>query len=355
MRLKRPGRDARPLFLWVKSDTLRTGFSTEKGEDMKKTAKYLVAVFVAALLGVMLAGCSGQQASSSASASSEAAPTLEELIAELESVKTEQDFNSVTMNLDGSMGIDMDAMVAAMMASDESADASAASEEASAESADASAASEEASGESSMTEIPIKATAKFDMSDKSTVKGMVATEAMGFSVDIYINGDEAIVAMGDQAYSATLEELNMEQYKDPSTFASSQGADVSRIKESAASIEKTAEGDGFVYDVVCDPDKYMAASGTDMATLAQFGDAVKIDHVNLKFHVDGENKLTAVDTDFGGTGIMMNVAVTISDVDSTEVPEAPEPTGSYSELLEQLGGSTDGAIDEAAEALDQAA
>ena len=303
-----------------------------KGEGMSKTTRYMATVFVAALLGVFLAGCSSQPAASSASAEASgseasasasaqsAEPTTEELLAELSAIKGLEDCTSLTMTMNGEMKIDMNAMIAAAGVS------------ASAASADA---SDEAASEDSQTSIPINSVAKYDMSGDA-IKALVTSEAMGMTQDLYINGSDAVVVMGDEAYSATLDELNMSQYADAESLLKSQGGSIDAIKDSITEITKGAQDEGFVYTVKCDPEKFLALAGTDMSALEQFGDALKIDAVTMYYFVDADGNLSGTDIDMQSKGFTMQMNIVVTDVNATEVPDAPEPTAAYSDFVAQV-------------------
>ena len=316
---------------------------------MSKVTKYLAAVFVAALLGAMLVGCSGQQAASSASASSSAAAeqTPDELIAELDAISKESEqYKSVTMDMTGTIKMDLSAMFSVEDESGAASDASASAEAAA--SSDAAEASGEAAeaDDSSVMEMPINTHAECDISD-GTVNMHLNMNFFGADYEMYIKGENAILVINGEVASATLEELGMEQYASVDSIMKSQmgDMDLASMKDGIKSIEKSTEGDETVYKLVIDP-KTFATSNEQLQSMSQMG-ADSLGDVNVTYHVNADGKVSAIDLSMSGMGFSSDIKVALTDYDSTVVAVAPEATMTYSELQEKMGADV--------EALEQAA
>ena len=317
---------------------------------MRKIAKYLAAVCVVALAGALIVGCSGQ-GSSSAASSSASAQTTDELIAELNDVTGFNNYKSVTMDMKGTMKIDYAAMLSddTESASAESASAeSASAESASAESA--SAASSEAA-ESTEMEIPLNISAKADMSG-DTAKMYMNMDMLGQNMELYINGDNAVMVVMGQAVSATLEELGMSQYGSIESIMKSQGGDFSQYKDAITSIEKSTENGEAVYKVSIDPSKVKPAETA--GSLNQMAGADSIKSMNLTYRVDSSGHVTECDIDMQGKGFSSVINTALYDYDKTVVPDAPEATMKYSDLAGSSAAAPADAVAEAAGSSDAA-
>lgn len=309
---------------------------------MKSIRKYLAATCVLALSVVLLAGCSSQASSSAASSSASSASasassaaseaSQEELINELESIAAAKQGKSATINIDGVISIDAAAMEnAASESSDSSASASAAS--ASAESASASS--------SSVTEVPINMVIKADESQEPA-KMYMDVSVMGFPIELYIAGDNAVVVMSDQAYGGTLQDLEalgMSQYSSLENAMSSTGAAASfdQYKNAIESITKEEVNGETVYTVVLDVSKIDNAQIA--SSLAQSGVAADLTEMTVTYTVNAEGQLASSTLKMSATGFTMETTATMSDVDATVVPDAPEATQSLSDLAGLMGSS----------------
>lgn len=304
---------------------------------MRKIAKCMAAVCALALFGALLAGCSGQASSSGSASSASGQQSTEELFAELQGLGN--DYKSVTMDMKGSVKVDYAAMTGT--------DDAAASESASAASAEASGSSESAS--STEMEIPMNINAKCDLSS-DPAKMYITMDLLGQNIEMYVTGDNAVMVMSGQAIGATLEELNMGQYGSIESIMKSQGGDIDQYKDAIESIEKTTEGGETVYKVVCDPSK-MASSGETSDTLSQLGTGIgALESAELTYRVGADGKLSAVDINIAGKGYSSVIESTLYDYDATVVPDAPEPTVQYSDILGGGAGAASAAADsEAAE------
>lgn len=311
---------------------------------MRKVAKYMVVVCVLALFGALLAGCSGQASSGSASSSASAQST-EGLLAELQGLNN--DYKSVTMDMKGNVTIDY----AAMLSSDDSSESAAASD-ASAAASDASASAEasdaSASSDSSTAmDIPLDINAKCDLSG-DVVKMYMVMDMMGQNIEMYINGNDAVMVMAGQAIGATLDELNMSQYASIDSIMQSQGANIDQYKDAIQSIEKTTEGNETVYKVVCDASK-ISTSDTS-STLSQLGGAGSLNTLNLTYRVNADGQLSGFDINMAGKGFSSDMTATLYDYNTTTVPDAPEPTVKYSDILGGNANSASAAAEESSSA-----
>lgn len=280
---------------------------------MKRIGKYLAAVCVIALAGVLFAGCSNQGSSGSAAASSAAANSTDALIAELQAVADNNNYNSVTMDMKGTVKVDY----AAMLGSEES-------------SASASAEASSAADSSTVMEVPMNINAKCDKSS-GTIKMYMVMDMMGQNIEMYINGDQAVMVVMGQAVSATLEELGMGQYGSIESIMESQGGSFAKYKDAIKSIEKSTENGETVYKVSVDPTK-VEQSDTS-GTAAQAYGADSIDGLDMVYRVNSEGRLVGVDIDMKGKGFSSVINTTFTDYDSTVVPDAPEATMKYSDIV----------------------
>ena len=313
---------------------------------MKKVSKYLVALCAVALFGAMMVGCSGQAASSSSAAPEPVKLTADELVAELDPIAKDNNYKSVTMDMTGNMKMDFAEMFGLNeeAATDASASAEAASAEAasaeaaSAESASAEAASGEAASseeESSVMELPIDTHAECDLSS-GTVKMHLKMNMAGMDYEVYINGQDAVVVMGGKAAKATLAELGLEQYSSVDAIMKNQMGDVdlASLKPGIKSAEKI-EGEETVYNVVLDP-KAFVQSNEQLQTLQMMGED-SMDDIALTYRVNADKKLTGFDIVISGKGYSSDIDCTLSNYDSTTVPEAPQATMTLDELSDALG------------------
>lgn len=309
---------------------------------MKGIKKYLVAVCVLALSGVLLAGCSGQasssaasasgsasassaSASASASASSASAASTEDLIKEIEAIPGLEDAKSVTVEMKGLISIDLSGMEAALS---ESGSASSAS----ADSASASAAS--------TMDIPTDISIKVDKSQQPE-KIYFSLDLMGIPFEMYITGDNVVLVMQGQAFGGTLQDLEalgMSQYSSVESVMSSSGAgSFDQYKDAIKGITKeTVDGD-TVYTVLVDTAK--VAGDDAMQTLAQSGITGDLNDFVLTYTVGADGKLAAASIEMTGTGFSFVQNLVFSDYDKTVVPDAPEATMNISEIAGAMGSA----------------
>ena len=164
---------------------------------------------------------------------------------------------------------------------------------------------------------------------------------MGIEMQIYIDGDDVVIASQGQAYSLTLEELEAmgySQYSSIDNIMKSQGGDFSAYKDAVQSVEKTTEGDETIYTVTCDPEKIMSSSEAN-AALSQLGGSVSFDSAKLVYHVNASNQLTGFDMELAGKAYSMTFNGKVYDYDSTVVDPAPEATGKFSDIVGGAGAS----------------
>ena len=316
---------------------------------MRKSRALLVAVFVLALLGALLVGCSGQSASSSASGSSASASeassgqTTEALLEEISAAQPSSDMKNFAMNMEGSMSIDTTAMMAeatGSSASSEAADSAASSEAAE---------SSEAAAGSSATTIPIQMTIKVDLTGDAT-KMYLTMEMMGQNVEAYINGEDVVMVNQGQAIAATLDELNMSQYATPASIMKSQNVDVSALADAVLSVDKVAEGDKAVYPVVFDPEKVVEASDSS-STVSQLGSTLTLTDATAIYTVNADGQMEKAQMIMAGSGFAYDITLTITDIGTTVIPDAPEATIKYSDVVGSgAAASAEAASSEAAAA-----
>lgn len=307
---------------------------------MRRFAKHLTALFVISLFVALAVGCSGQQAASSGSTSSSGQPeeqTKEQLIAELVDISNKNDYKSVTMDVDGEVSVDYSALTGSSSeSSDKSASSSASSKSADSEkSADAKGSDES----SSKMTIPMKINAKCDISS-GAVNMYMNMNSFGQNIELYVKGEEAIMVMGDQAVSATLQQLGMSDYASVDSILESQGANLAAFQDSVESIEKTTEGDETVYKVVCDPKKFIE-SNKSLSSTQQLGGDLDLKSIDITYNVNADGLMTGFDIKMKGKGYSSDIKSKMYDYNTTEVPDAPEATMSYSDMIGDAGTNAD--------------
>ena len=230
-------------------------------------------------------------------------------------------------------------------ATDSSASSEAADSAASSEAAESS----EAAAESSATTIPIQMTIKADLTGDVT-KMYMTMDMMGQSVEAYINGEDVVLVNQGQAIAAKLDELNMSQYATPASIMKSQNVDIAALADAVLSVDKVVEGDKAVYTVVFDPEKILEVSDAS-STLSQLGSSVTLTDSTAIYTVNAEGQMEKVQMIMAGTGFSYDITITITDIGTTVIPDAPEATIKYSDVV----GSAAAASAEAASSQDAAA
>lgn len=301
---------------------------------MKGIKKYLAAVCVIALSGVLLAGCSGQGSSSAASASASSASasasasassaasqaSTADLIKEIEAIPGLEDAKSVTIDMQGNISMDMSAIAAAV------------AESGSAASASASAASAAAS-EAAVMDVPFSTLIKAD-NTQADPKLYMKIEAMTMPFELYINGNNAVMVIEGQAFSGTLDDLKaagMGDYSSmESAIAASGASSFDAYKNAIDSITKESKNGQTVYTIVLDDSKLMDAS--TMSTLQSLGISGDASKITITYTVGADGKLVGSTMEMGGNGFAMTTDMKVSDYDTTVVPDAPAATQSFSDL-----------------------
>lgn len=307
---------------------------------MKGIKKYLVAACVLTLSVVLLAGCSSQASSSAASssesgsesASSSAASqaSQEDLIKELEAIASADQSKSITINIDGTISIDSAKISQALSeSSGTSASASAASE--SAESTSASS--------SSAAEVPISMVIKADKSQEA-FKMFMSVNVMGLPFELYIAGDDVVLVMSGQAYGGTLQDLEalgMSQYGSLESAMSSTGAAASfdQYKDAIKSVTKEEVNGETVYTVELDVSKIETEEVA--GSLAQIGATGDVTAMTVTYIVGADGQLSSSTMDMSAPGFAISTTATLSDRDTTVVPDAPEATLGLSDLAGSMG------------------
>lgn len=343
---------------------------------MKSFAKHLSVAVLCAAFAFVLTGCSGQQ-----NASSEAeqmTPAQQEATA-LEPALACDGFQSVTMQMQGSTSIDKSATTATSSSSASSAsgaagDADEMQDEAYDDYGDGDSNDEYAEydesgdydeyaeydeygeygdeyydedGEEASQGVTthVDILAKCDRSGEKT-RMQTTTHAMGYDVELYVNGSDAVLFFVEQAVGATLEQLGMTEYADIISLIRWQGGDVTQFMDAVQDVQTETDGDITVYTVTCDPAKYVAANA-GVGAFEQMGKAAKLDTAKLVYRVNADGLLAGVSIDVSGTGVAHKIDCTFSDYNATDVENGPEPTMSYREMTTgQSDDEADGETDE---------
>ena len=319
---------------------------------MKGIAKYVTAVFALALFAALACGCASNAASSGAASAPEQL-TPEELIAELQELSDQNDYQSVTMDMQGNMSMDLSAMFSVEDADENSDEASASSEAADAAAADEGEGASDESSDDSSLDIPISIKALSDISS-GKVKMYLTMNMLGQDIELYIDGDKAVMVVMGQAVEGTLEDFNMQSYSSIESIMQTQGANLDGIKDAIDTIEKTTEGSETVYTLSVDPSKVQStAEEGQTSTMAQYSSMVS--KIGIVYRFDASNKLTGLDIDMDGTGFTSSIKTTLSDYDATTVPDAPTDTVSYSDYAQSMGLGDDASAQELVEEAEEAA
>lgn len=288
---------------------------------MRGYSKFLTALFVCALCGAFLAGCSGQSASSSASSASASATasasaasgaSTEDLIKELEGLLDSSKPESVTIDIQSTISVDASAV----------AGASAGSQSSSA-----------ASGEPSMSEITTSVLIK----DDSSSDPEKAYLSLGFAqtpFEMYLTGEDVVIVAEGQAFSGKaneLADLGMGDYTSAGDVMNKNGAaEFATYKDAVESITKETVNGESVYTVVVDPSKIANDEATNpLASFSVTGEPAKI---NLSYTLDANGKMTSAVMEMSGDAFTFTTNAKFSDYGTTVVPDAPEATGSLSDL-----------------------
>ena len=278
---------------------------------MKKVKGYLVAVCAMALLGALLVGCSGQSASSSGSASSgsASAQSTEDMLKEVVAASSEDAFKSVTIDMQGKITVNTDALMTS-------------SSESSGSAPSASASSASADSSTGMT-LPISILAKADGSGDQP-KMYMTMNMMGQNAEFYVKGEQAVMVVAGQAIGGTLEEFGMQNYASVGTLMRSQNADITALSDAVQSIEKSTEGEDTVYKVTFDPAKL--TSLMDSSSTSTYADLFKLTSADAVYRVNAKGIAYEIAMNMKGDGFSSDMDVKLSDFDTTVVPDAPEPS-----------------------------
>ena len=278
---------------------------------MKRISILLAAALVAALSVFALVGCGGE------AADSEPAPeateqTQEEIVAELkDAVANAPAFQSVTVNDETTAGA--------------------------------------VDGEESSTSTGLY---KFDESGESPKTYFKAT-IDDVSLEYYSDGEDVVLVTDGPVYGGTTEQFGDPHFGGFQAYLADRIGDLNTIVDCASAVTKEQQGDETVYTVTLDPEKYIASDET-LKEVADAGNALKAGAYTIAFDKDGH--ITSIVESLESEMTTTEVALTLSDFDSTTVDPMPEATSTYDEMLadedlkygafaEQIGASAD---DEAA-------
>ena len=278
---------------------------------MKRISILIAAALVAALSVFALVGCGGE--SSDSEPTPEATEqTQEEIVAELQdAVANATAFQSVTVNDETTAG----------------------------------AVGEEESSTST-------GLYKFDESGESPKTYFKAT-IDDISLEYYSDGENAVLVTDGPVYGGTTEQFGDPHFGGFQAYLADRIGDLNTIIECASDVTKEQQDDTTVYTVTIDPEKLIAAD-EDLQTVAEVGNALTAGVYTIAFDQDGH--IVSIVESLESEMTASEVALTLSDFDSTTIDSMPEATSTYDEMLqdedlkygafaEQLGASAD---DEAA-------
>ena len=289
---------------------------------MKRVSAIIVATLIATLAICVVAGCSGQSASSSA-----AKQTPEEIIAELKgAIANQPEFKSVTLT-EVSISTFKDAAATEGSASGEAASSEAASSKA--------ASSEAASSESAAAEDPVDANAiksktvvKFDESGEA-LKTDAIYEIEDIKLEYYSDGDKAVCVTDGPVYSGTTEQFDQPQFAGFEACFYGAVGDLNTCIDCFDTVVKEQQGDVTVYTVTLDPEKYMA-SDEILTMMKDAGDPVL--SAVFTFSIDKDGRLVSLNRVVDYNVSSIDVTHTLSDFDSTVIGPMPEADKTYEEM-----------------------
>ena len=305
---------------------------------MKRVSAIIVATLIATLAICVVAGCSGQSASSSA-----AKQTPEEIIAELKgAIANQPEFKSVTLT-EVSISTFKDAAATEGSASGEAASSEAASSKA--------ASSKAASSESAAAEDPDDANAiksktgvKFDESGEA-LKTDAIYEIEDIKLEYYSDGDKAVCVTDGPVYSGTTEQFDQPQFAGFEACFYGAVGDLNTCIDCFDTVVKEQQGDVTVYTVTLDPEKYMA-SDEILTMMKDAGDPVL--SAVFTFSIDKDGRLVSLNRVVDYNVSSIDVTHTLSDFDSTVIGPMPEADKTYEEMesdinvkFEQLAAELD--------------
>ena len=300
---------------------------------MKRVSAIIVATLIATLAICVVAGCSGQSASSSA-----AKQTPEEIIAELKgAIANQPEFKSVTLT-EVSISTFKNAATTEGGASGEAASSKAASSEA-------------ASSESAAAEDPVDANAiksktvvKFDESGEA-LKTDAIYEIEDIKLEYYSDGDKAVCVTDGPVYSGTTEQFDQPQFAGFEACFYGAVGDLNTCIDCFDTVVKEQQGDVTVYTVTLDPEKYMA-SDEILTMMKDAGDPVL--SAVFTFSIDKDGRLVSLNRVVDYNVSSIDVTHALSDFDSTVIGPMPEADKTYEEMesdinvkFEQLAAELD--------------
>ena len=296
-------------------------FTRLKGTSMKHVSTVVATALGLALATGALAGCGGQQASTTdnpaASAEQAAVQTTEELVAEFkQAVADVPEYTSATVTLEE-----------ISTSPNESPD-----------------------GEET---IESKTVYKFDKSG-GQLKTSANVDMSGLKLEYITDGDNAVFVSDGPVYSGTTEQFDLNFSDGLEAFLLDSIGDLNVLADCAADAEKMESKGLTFYTFTLDPEKYIA-SDEALKTLADYGTTVKEAMVTVGFDEDGTIASIDRTIDYGDT--IASKHMVFSDYNSTVVEAMPEATKTFEEMeadsqakLDALYGEDDAATEEATKA-----
>ena len=289
---------------------------------MKRVSAIIVATLIATLAICVVAGCSGQSASSSA-----AKQTPEEIIAELKgAIANQPEFKSVTLT-EVSISTFKNAATTEGSASGEAATSEAASSKA--------ASSKAASSESAAAEDPVDANAiksktvvKFDESGEA-LKTDAIYEIEDIKLEYYSDGDKAVCVTDGPAYSGTTDQFGLEHAAGAKAYLESATGDLNTIFDCVKTATKSQQDGMTVYELTLDPEKRIA-SDEAFQILADAGDPVQAESIILGFDDKGYLVWANEKREFKLSSLAKNLM--LYDFDNTTVEPMPKADKTYEEM-----------------------
>lgn len=285
---------------------------------MKRVSVIIAAVLSVALMVFVMAGCSGQPASSasasssaSSSASAASAQSQDEIIAELKAALANAPaYKSVTITEE--------------METTSTGDTGTSAESSSASTS--SAASEESN--------TIKAATvyKFDMSGDK-LKTSLEAELDDVKLQYFTDGDDAVIVTDGPVYSGTAEQFGLTHTGGVDAYLKGTIGDFDTLVNCVASAEKLESNGLTFYMLTLDPAKYIA-SDEILTLMADNGEAVKEALYTIGFEEDGS--LATIDEAITYEGFKTWTGLTFSDYDSTVIDPMPKADKTYDEMEEDI-------------------
>ena len=291
---------------------------------MKLAKVRLAAVIIAILSSIVLCGCSAQVDESS-EAVDPAQVQKEQLISELKSAIDNEGYQSVTVDIVGTAGVEAAGQDEdAENGYDDETDGYEGFDEGEYVEEDDSWSSDEAGGD-------LVISAKCDRSGEN-VRMQTRVEEGDTVFEFYVNGDNAVMVMDSQAASGKLSEFKMPQYSDVTSLIRLQLADVSLFEDAIEDIQKEEEEGGAIFKVVCNPKAFASDNGS-ANTCAQLPKNAKLKTVELVYHVNAENRLVGITSNISGSDYSSSYTSTFHDYDATDVEDGPESTVSVKQMI----------------------